>query len=76
MGRESLVRAAVIAAERINRCGVAHNGLGDDNMIVAEGGRVVIVGFAWARVGGYMGADRWSLFQMGFLTAWDVPELV
>lgn len=73
--REGLVRVAVLATERVNRCGVAHRNLSGENMIVAEGGRVVIVGFAWAAVGGLRSADRWSLFQMGFLTAWDVPEL-
>lgn len=73
--RESLVRAVVLAVERVNRCGVAHRHLGGENMIVADGGRVVIVAFGWAAVGGSAGADRWSLFQMGFLTSWDVPEL-
>lgn len=74
-GRERLVRVAVLATERVNRCGVAHRNLSGENIIVAEGGRVVIVGFAWAAVGGLSSADRWSLFQMGFLRAWDVPEL-
>ncbi|KAL0634215.1 hypothetical protein Q9L58_006891 [Maublancomyces gigas] len=74
-GRERLVRGAVLATERVNRCGVAHRDLSGENMMVAEGGRVVIVGFAWAAVGRLRSADRWSLFQMGFLTAWDVPEM-
>lgn len=69
---ESVVRAV----ERVNRRGVEHRNLCAENVIVANGGRVVLVGFGWAAVGGYIGADRWSLFQMGFLTAWDVPELV
>lgn len=72
---KSLVRAAVLAIEKINRCRVAHNNLCAEDMVFMEEGRVVIVGFAWAAVG-YRSADRWSLFQMGFLTGWDVPELV
>lgn len=70
--RGSVVRAV----ERVNRCGVEHRNLTAENVIVGDGGRVVLVGFGWAAVGGFIGADRWSLFQMGFLTAWDVPELV
>lgn len=76
MERKGVVRAAVRTVENVNRFGVAHNDLGAENMIVAQGRRVVVVGFGWASVGGYTGADRWSLFQMGFLTTWDVPELV
>lgn len=70
-----LTRAVVVAVESVNRCGVAHRNLCGGNMVVGETGGVVIVDFGWAAVGGSRCADRWSLFQLGFLTAWDVPEL-
>lgn len=72
--RAWLQTAVVMAVARINACGVVHQNLGSENIVVVagEGGDgVVILDFGWSTVEaeeGFRTGDKWSLFQMGWLT--------
>lgn len=72
--RAWLQTAVVMAVDRVNACGVVHRDLGSENIVVVAGERgdgVVILDFGWATVeveGRLRTGDRWSLFQMGWLT--------